>query len=353
MIKSAHIQNFQSHKDTFIEFGYNVNTFLGYSDSGKTAIIRAIRWAITNKPTGDAFRSTWGGDTIVTLTLVNGTVVRRTKGNSINEYYLKVVGEEELVFKAFGTDVPSEIVEALSFTDTNLQNQLDSPYLLSETPGQVAKHFNKIAKLEQIDLAIAHVQSSITKLNQRIATNTSNITDYKEAYKDWDYLKDFETDLKVLEKTVKSKDEMSAKSKTLARLIIKLEELEEDKVDYTEKLQHEETINSLLIYYKDLKELKDNSLELESFIYDFQKNVKKQEKLKSVLIYDSIVNKLLELYKDFNLSTKERTSFTYLVERITKLRTKKESASKSLILLEEEYHNNFPDVCPLCNSKIK
>jgi len=66
MIKTLSIQNYQSHKDSTLEFDPGVNVIVGSTDSGKTAIIRALRWLIWNRPNGDSFRSTWGGDTKVT-----------------------------------------------------------------------------------------------------------------------------------------------------------------------------------------------------------------------------------------------------------------------------------------------
>ena len=67
MIKSLSIKNYQSHKDSYLEFSEGVNCILGGSDNGKTAIIRAINWIMTNRPLGESFRSNWGGKTEVEL----------------------------------------------------------------------------------------------------------------------------------------------------------------------------------------------------------------------------------------------------------------------------------------------
>jgi len=69
MIKQLTIKNFQSHKKTKLEFSDGVNIIIGQSDSGKTAIIRALNWVVNNKPSGDSFRSHWGGDTNVEITM--------------------------------------------------------------------------------------------------------------------------------------------------------------------------------------------------------------------------------------------------------------------------------------------
>ena len=50
MIKSIHVVGFQSHADSTIEFDPGVNVLIGQSDSGKTAVVRALDWALNNRP---------------------------------------------------------------------------------------------------------------------------------------------------------------------------------------------------------------------------------------------------------------------------------------------------------------
>lgn len=104
-----HIKNFQSHKDSHLDFHPGVDVIVGPSDSGKTAIIRALRWLVWNRPTGDAVRSWWGGDTEVSMSLPTSSI-SRIKGKE-NQYTLN-----GLVFKAIGTDVPEEISKELKQT---------------------------------------------------------------------------------------------------------------------------------------------------------------------------------------------------------------------------------------------
>ena len=67
MIKEISIKNFQSHKDSHIELSDGVNIIVGASDSGKSSLIRAIKWLATNRPSGESIRSTWGGKTEVEI----------------------------------------------------------------------------------------------------------------------------------------------------------------------------------------------------------------------------------------------------------------------------------------------
>ena len=119
MIKSVEIQNFQSHKKTVLKFDSGVNVIIGKSDVGKSAIIRALKWCIFNTPRGDGFRSSFGGDTSVKITLDDGQTIERIRTNTQNKYILNSESE----FNALNGKVPEEIENILKFTNVNLQNQ--------------------------------------------------------------------------------------------------------------------------------------------------------------------------------------------------------------------------------------
>lgn len=125
MIESVKLKNFQSHKENTFSFTKGVNAIVGPSDSGKTAILRALRWLIWNRPLGDAFRSDWGGDTEVTVT-VDGQLITRYKHDNKHGYK---IGKIDL--KAIGTDVPEEVSTILNIDEINLQQQFDKTISIS------------------------------------------------------------------------------------------------------------------------------------------------------------------------------------------------------------------------------
>lgn len=168
MIRTISIHNFQSHKHTRLNLSPGVNVIVGSSDQGKSAVLRALGWVVNNRPSGDAFRSDWGGDTVVEIEAENSSIVRK-KTDKTNEYQLSIGGKSvnDTVFKAFGQDVPNEISTALNFASINSQSQLDSPFLLSSdwTPGRVAEYLNEAAGLGVID----HAMDAINSRARRIA----------------------------------------------------------------------------------------------------------------------------------------------------------------------------------------
>lgn len=154
MIDSLKIKNIQSHKDSELKFSDGVNAIVGTSNNGKSAILRGLIWAITNRPLGvDILCSDWAldkkGNQISPMEVEvekNGHILVRYKSKSKNQYLLD--GEE---LNAIGTDVPYEVKKFFSLSDTNIQKQQDKPFLVSESSGDVAKYFNSMMDLDVID----------------------------------------------------------------------------------------------------------------------------------------------------------------------------------------------------------
>lgn len=153
MIESVSLQNFQAHRRLRLEFDPGITTIVGRSDVGKSAIIRAIRWAATNQPGGDQFITTGTRGTTVTLQ-VDGRVIKRKRGGSVNSYHLD--GEE---YKAFGRGVPGPVVTVLNMGGVCWQGQHDAPFWFSETAGEVSRKLNSIVNLSIIDTTLANMQS--------------------------------------------------------------------------------------------------------------------------------------------------------------------------------------------------
>lgn len=158
MISQLTIKNFQSHKNTELAFRSGVNCVIGPSDSGKSAILRALLWVATNRPSGESFRSNWGGDTRVEVRTSDRNSIVRIRGKGSNQYIL-----DECILSGIGTDVPAEVVKVLNLSSVNIQHQLDAPFLLSETTGEVARQLNAIANLDIIDAATTNIAREVRR----------------------------------------------------------------------------------------------------------------------------------------------------------------------------------------------
>ena len=315
MIQELQIRNFQSHKDTTLKFHPGVNVILGTSDSGKTAVIRALKWVVQNKPTGEDFRSSWGGDTVVIATTKEGVVSRR-KGDRENSYMLYKNGDPgESIFTAFGSTVPEPIQQFFNMEEVNLQQQLDSPFLLSQTPGQVAQYFNRVAGIDIIDTATKNVNKNIQDAKRSSEYKKSDLERKKEQLDNYATLDVFEVKLEELEQLEKTRVQT-------ARLRISLET----------------TINRLKQVNEKIAECKKVSKQL--------------KKTAKITTFENTVNNTLQISRQKQQETAKFNRFNLLVGKYMGVEKKLQETAKIIQAKQAEFDKHLT-VCPLCGTKIK
>lgn len=131
-IKKIVLENFQSHKYTEIELDQHLNVIVGPSDHGKTAIIRGLKWALFNEPSGDFFIREGENECSVTVIFNDGSKIKRYRSKSKNAYYLYNNKGEETVFEGFGTKVPEEIIDVSSMRKIVLDSNQSSSINIGE-----------------------------------------------------------------------------------------------------------------------------------------------------------------------------------------------------------------------------
>ncbi len=348
MIKSLELKNFQSHVQSNLEFVPGVNVIIGLSDSGKSAIMNSLRWCIFNEPSGESFRSWWGGETEVTLG-VDNTKITRFRSNSENGYKMN-----DNTFKALGAgNVPNEIQKVINMTDVNVQSQLSSHFLLSSTPGEVSRYFNKIAKLDKIDLATSNINSWINKLNQDIKYKEEDLKINQEKLETFSYLEKLEVDIEVLEDMETTVTSKKNKRKQLANLLVTIESISSKLQSYKGILQLEKTINDLLAQIDKKKQLQEQTLKLYRLIKSIQETTQSIEEYEAILPAGILIQSVI----DSNLILKDK-KLTYskmsgLIQRIVSNSNGINKAQKEYQYLHTELEKNTPDTCPFCNQTIK
>lgn len=343
MIESLQISNYQSHKKTELKFSPGVNLIIGQSDSGKTAIIRALRWAVWNRPLGDAFRSHWGGDTSVVLK-TDDCIVERFKGK---EDYYKLSGLDK-PFKAFGTEPPEEIAQALNLSELNLQSQHDNAFLISNNPGEVARHFNKVANIDKIDSSLKAVESWVRKLRQDVQATEDEIIRHQEQLEKFEYLDKMEADIEVLESLESKKEKTGADIQKLTKLLNEITEVGEKIQQAGGLIPAEKDVDDLLELHKakagkmqQYKALK----ELAAQIYETQTQI---DEYREILADEKQVNVVLDLYNKLKEVQQKVSSLESLSKQIWKTQNDITHKQDQLTELEKSWHDNMPETCPLC-----
>lgn len=196
MISEITIKGFQSHVNSTFRLSPGLTVVTGPTDSGKTAIIRAIRWVAFNEPAGDGFVNESVGEALVTITLANGTVITkgRRKGGRTSYQLTLAEGKPQLFEQA---DVPPEVMAALGITRQkfgdfetalNFAFQLEAPFLISEPPSAGAKVLGVIAGTEIVDLAIKATSKDTHAARAKRLKADQDVQQYEKDLKQYDDL---------------------------------------------------------------------------------------------------------------------------------------------------------------------
>ena len=215
-IKKLIINNFQSHKYSELDFGQDLNVIIGPSDSGKTSIIRALKWVLYNEPSGDFFIREGESEVSVSVIFSDKTTLKRYRTKSKNGYQLISSEGIESIFEGIGTSVPQEIIDKTGIykmlldgdhsNAINLGEQLEGPFLLSEKTSTRANAIGRLVGVDIIDEALREVLKDVRNLNLKKNTKEESIIELNDSIKEYDYLegmKDKHDTLKLLLEKIK------------------------------------------------------------------------------------------------------------------------------------------------------
>lgn len=182
MLEKLLIQNFQALTKFKVEFDEGLTVFVGSTDVGKSAVIRALRWLCLNTPQGNSFIRAGSKGTTVQL-IVDGKKIGRKRGKSQNSYFL-----DDDEFKAFGQGVPDTIKDFLNVADINFQNQHDAPFWFSLSAGEVSRQLNSVVDLGIIDESLSTVSKKVRNLQQITQFNRQRVQNAKQKKESLDWI---------------------------------------------------------------------------------------------------------------------------------------------------------------------
>lgn len=403
MIHKIHLLNFQSHRDTELEFSPGVNVIIGDSRSGKTAILRALNWGRYNKPAGTALNSYWNRNEkkqpidpfLSSITFDGGDVVTRKRTADFNGY---LVMENSL--EAVGQDVPEDVEKIWNMSEVNIQKQFDVPFLISESAAEVARFFNKTIKLDKIDQVLSQAETKRRKLNSEIAEKSEALINLKKQDEELQWIETAEVLIESATRREKRIEEKRLNLHALGTMMITLYELKESIEDYPENIDSvltamgkaEElhlTIESKKISADNLDELLAQIDLMQQTIGDCPKNIDeisvkmkeaeeldrsieqkidKETALKALItgikaadknIKELPDNAIVEkISKDIDSATKIESKIFDAEGKYSKLNTlifdirSSEDQVKTFDRALTVFNNQLPDTCVLCGARI-
>lgn len=224
-IKKLIIENFQSHQYTELDFSESFNIISGPSDHGKSAVIRAIKWVLYNEPRGTDFIRHGTTTAKVTCGMSNGCTIIRERSNSKNRYILIYPDGREMTFEGFGNEIPQEVVKAHGIpkveldsdlgASLNIGEQLQGPFLLSETGAVRAKAIGRLSGLHIIDRAIRNCNVDIRRENQSTEKTKKEIDEIEVNLAEFRQLEDIKKRLEESEEVIIRLDGMILRKEKL------------------------------------------------------------------------------------------------------------------------------------------
>jgi exonuclease SbcC len=310
-IKRLEIENFQSHQKTVCmpAASGQLTVITGPSDTGKTVILRALRWLLFNEPQGSDFIRVGASFIRVTAEMESGHVVIRERTKATNRYKIIAPGDDgPQMFEGFGSSVPLEVREITGVRpvaigdlniNLNLAEQLDGPFLgKSISAGARAKVLGKLAGTEEIDFAGKQLGTDLYRRNQDEKRLKSEVAGIEEEIKEYDWLPGAAKKIEALEKlaaeikgTIETQSKLSRLKEQLFQVDEKvtaiqavlyrwrnLEQAEKTLVDAIENKHSKEELIKLAVSYRSYQE---SILTCEKIITQHARLPKAEERLRA------------------------------------------------------------------------
>lgn len=347
MISNLKIKNFQCHKQAELEFVPGVNVIAGTSDSGKSALLKALLWVLTNKPQGFDFRSfsCEKGDSVEVEIEVDGRKIARRRNEQKNEYALD--GKR---FVAMKGDVPSDIATILNMAPVNIQTQFAPHYLLSASSSEVAKTLNESCDLSIIDRTIKGINGVIQNAKTRVRVANTQLDSIDRQLSKLTWLETAEARLESLEAENSRIEERSEKIKRLEAILFDLQGCQDkyqESQDLLANFDGLQTIQELID-----PDLQDNVSKLQAIISQIDGT---QDQLKKLARFPSAkMDRLAEMMQgiakleiDIDRLQTLLTGISDLNAEYETIQAAKDQATESL----QEFLATF-DICPVCGNKM-
>ena len=221
MITKIVLHNFQCHKDVTIELGRST-VLQGNSNSGKTAVLRALYWVIYNTPSGDSYVSYWAkgktkfkGDEYTSVIVeVDGHTIERKRSNDFNGYIV-----DGNIYEALRTAVPEAVTKIFNLSDASVQKQMDAPFLLAATPGEASQYLNSLAGLECVDEILTIGKRKVSDTLSEMATLKEEVEALDKEYNSYGWVEEAEELLEKASATEPKIDSLQRKIASLSQSI--------------------------------------------------------------------------------------------------------------------------------------
>lgn len=367
MIKTLHLTNFQAHKDTTFKFDPGLTVICGASGSGKSSVIRALKYLFYNRPNHVKYQRRPDGTYFNIEVEMDDCTISRTKGKvenkEVNQYKITFNdGKEPLLWEDVGRNVPDKITEISNIKpiifnkenefDIQLAKQFDGQFLLSEPDSVKLKFLNRLSGSYVVDLATKNVSKELSSCKKESENLESEI---KELDKQLKNILEISGPFSIVLANIKEKFE---RLKENVEHLTKLKQLKVD-FDQCESIRMSIISDECLLSKVNVEgfEFAINRLENLNNLYSDYKYVQEHLKLADNMIsrvsgiqLDQLVAKT-SLIADL---TQLNGDYKVCVRDLNKLEEEQKTLDKQISNMVKCYTEQLKEtpVCPYCNQKI-
>lgn len=365
MLTKVTLKNFQAHKNLELELG-KFTTLTGGSNGGKSAVLRAITALVKNESANDYVR--YGQKSLsVRLTFSDNHEVEWIKGGGENKYILTKPDGTSQVFDKVGADVPEEVRNVLKLGPifvkggdkeyVNFHNQLESPFLISATPGNVAKLFGELTSASKLYAAVGEGNKRVKSTN---ALRTTRVRDIRAVK---DELTQF-NDLDLYEEHLSRAKDLLIKASNLETSINEIESLCNQFYEHNNKITKLNSAIDILLESEavDFTHIKNTVSLVTGLSESLDTSIKyhtAETKLKAAIAYlegsvDTNTEVLTSVYEKVSNFSTLLSSATKLNNEVRKLTDEINLSKSELKKLDEELLILFSslDACPTCYQEL-
>jgi len=401
-IKRLTLHNYRSYNDQTFEFVDGLNVLSGEGGSGKSVVLKGIKFVTENDQNGNPISESILDDKgkikkkescYVEIETFNGDVIRRERTRTSNIY---ILNGEEMGLENSGKAVPEKILRILNLSEVNIASQFESHFLLSQNPSAIAQSLNKLVDLEIIDKSIKNVNKLVKDIRKKKKDSDIQIREYEEQIDGFSYIEAMEKDIEEIEKLQEEENKHLNSQKELIDIKEVLSTFEKDLITIKETTKYLEEVEKVDALFNSVKDIINKKSDLSSYrdglnisnaaLIEANKALSFQSDIQTLLSLKDAIDKATDRYNSLDtlsdtitMNNKELKSlnskeyeekvkeildimkkYDSIKERdkeLTKLVNKIESNEESLEGIKLSISNEFEKIkgleCPMCGNVVK
>jgi DNA repair exonuclease SbcCD ATPase subunit len=220
------LENFQSYKYEEIDLKPGLNIILGSSDSGKSAILRAISFVLYNYPKNNTLIHQGTSEVKVTLEFSDGVSVTRIKDElgDKNAYVVSTADGKTITYDKVDKAIPEEVKKVLNNPPEDELNgfisyadQFSKMFLVDLSPTDLPRSLSILTGIEILEESAKELMSSYKSLEKQTRTEQNNYVKLLNELNSYSYIEEYSDKLENVTKKLKELNKLEKELSELSK----------------------------------------------------------------------------------------------------------------------------------------